>query len=232
MIARAKQELGSDVNRSLFVRTHMNRRIPIESQLPLSIIRLWSYAAIGERTPVYPRDISALRLRIRIIGVRGIWENKEAIPPAQILPSAIRYPSGIGRISYPVTVVLHPAIHVVWIRIVHAHVIELGNRQIVALPPIVAPVVGIPNSAVISRDQMIGVVGVHPNIVHVTMHPVRYPAETFSTVLTHDHAQVRLVNLVLVLGIHHQVRKIKWTPDHQIAGVATRPALAPIIRAV
>src|SRR6202035_2085887 len=39
MIARAEQELRSDVNRSFLIRAHVNRSIPIEAQFLLAIVR-------------------------------------------------------------------------------------------------------------------------------------------------------------------------------------------------
>ena len=39
MVARAEQKLRSDVDRSLLVGTHVNRRIPVEAQFFLVVIR-------------------------------------------------------------------------------------------------------------------------------------------------------------------------------------------------
>ena len=38
MIARAEQELRANVNRALLIRAHVDRRVPVEAQLPFSVI--------------------------------------------------------------------------------------------------------------------------------------------------------------------------------------------------
>src|SRR2546430_4749734 len=73
--------------------------------------------------------------------------------------------------------------------VVHAHVIELRNRQIIALPPGIAAIVGIPNAAVITDDEVIGIVGIHPNIVEIPVRSVSDSAETSAAVLAHDQGK-------------------------------------------
>jgi len=48
---------------------------------------------------------------------------------------------------------------------VHTDVIELRDRKVLGLPPTIAAIVRIPETAVVTGDQMIGIVGIDPNIV-------------------------------------------------------------------
>src|SRR5882724_11224490 len=101
------------------------------------------------RDAIYPRDESSLRLRVHIFRISRAGENEKAVAAPQILPAAVCDSSGISRIADPFTIVLRAPENVVRIGIIHADVIKLRNWQILRLPPIVSPVVGIPNSSVI-----------------------------------------------------------------------------------
>ena len=51
------------------------------------------------------------------------------------------------------------------ISVIDTHVIELPDRQIIAFPPTVAAILGIPDAAIVARDDIVGIRGIDPNIV-------------------------------------------------------------------
>src|SRR4029077_18424581 len=123
-------------------------------------------------------NISALRFRVNIIGVRRIRKNPEAVSAEKVLPAIVGYPARILRVTNPRAVVLQSSKNVIRIRLIHADVIKLRNRQVVALPPRISAVVGIPDSTVITCNQMIGIFRIHPYIVKVPMGRATDDAET------------------------------------------------------
>jgi len=108
--------------------------------------------------------------------------------------------AGIFRLAHPGAVVLQPAVHVVRSVHVHAHVVELRDREVVGLPPLVGRVVGIPQAAVVARDQVIGVARIDPHVVEVTVRAARDVAVSSVRVRADDQRPVRLVDPVLVLA--------------------------------
>src|ERR1700675_301701 len=117
------------------------------------------------------------------------------------------------------------------ISLIHADVIKLGNREVVALPPGISAVVGIPDAAIVAGDQMIGVIGIDPNIVEVAVSTLRDGAETLAAIFTHDQHKIGLINFIFVFGIDDQVAKIERAPHHPIAAVALLPGLSSIVGA-
>ena len=209
----------------------MDWRVPVESQLALSVVLFRLDQTAFERDPIDSPNKAALRFSVNIVCIGRIGKHPESVSSKNIFPAAIGDSARVLRIAYPHAVVLQPAKNVIGVGVVHAHVIELRNRQIIALPPGIAAIVGIPNAAVITDDEVIGIVGIHPNIVEIPVRSVSDSAETSAAVLAHDQGKVRLVNFVLVFRIYDQVREIKWPPYHPIAAVALFPRFAPIIGA-
>src|SRR5438477_4066374 len=79
VIARAKQELGSDVESTLLIRAHVNGRIPIEAQLAFAIIRLRLDTSRLQCGPIHAADGAALGLGIDVAWFRGIGKDPESI---------------------------------------------------------------------------------------------------------------------------------------------------------
>jgi hypothetical protein len=73
------------------------------------------------------------------------------------------------RVAHPHAVVLQAAENVIRLGVVRTYVIELRNRKIIAFPPGVAAVLGIPNASVIAGDHMISILGIHPHTVEITV---------------------------------------------------------------
>src|ERR1700730_5802169 len=117
----------------------------------------------------------------------------------------------------------------VGISLIHTDVIKLRNRQVVALPPSISAVVGIPDATIIASDQMVGIIGIYPHIMEVAVSTLRNGAETFAAIFTHDQYQVRLLDFIFVLGIDNQVAEIERPPHHPVAAIAFLPSFSAII---
>src|ERR1700738_194844 len=164
----------------------MNRRVPIEAELPFSVIRFGFNETRFQGGAVHAANESALRFGIHIIWIGRICERPETVPAKKIFPAAVGNSSRVLRVASPDAVVLQPPVNMVGIRLVHAYVIKLGNWQVVALPPGVPAIVGIPDPAIGAGDQMIGVIGIDPDIVEVAVGTLGNGAETFAAIFTHD----------------------------------------------
>src|SRR3984893_6434991 len=119
----------------------------------------------------------------------------------------------------------------VGISLVHADVIKLGNRQVVALPPGISAIVGIPDTSIVAGDQMIGVIGIDPHIVEVAVGTPGNGAETFAAIFAHDQYKVGFVNFIFVFGIDNQVSEIDRPPHHPVAAIPLLPGLSSVIGA-
>src|SRR5713101_656132 len=106
MIARAKQKLGPDVDRSFLSWTHMNRRVPVVAQLAFFVLRQRLNAARLERLAIDSADVTTLRFGIQIIIVGSVGKDPEAVAAVNVLPTIVRNTAGIGRVANPGTVVL------------------------------------------------------------------------------------------------------------------------------
>src|SRR5258708_3397151 len=210
----------------------MNRSIPVEAQLPFSIIGFRLDQPAFQRDPVDSPNKAALRFGLNVVLLVGRTRKPpEPVPSKKIFPAAVGNPAWILRVAYPHAVVLQTAENVVRISIVRAHVIELRDGKIVPLPPSVAAIVRIPNASVIRGDNVIGIVRIHPHIVKIAVRAVPDSAEALPSVLAHDQREVWLVHFVLVFRINDQIGEVKRPPYHPIAAVPLFPRLATIVGA-
>src|SRR5206468_1247576 len=109
------------------------------------------------RLPIDASEVAALRLGVYIRGVARIGEYPEAIASVQILPLRLGDATRVLRLAGPRAVVLQPAVDLVRPVVVDAYVIELRDRQCFRFPPLVSRVVRVPQPAVVTHDEMIGV---------------------------------------------------------------------------
>src|SRR5262249_32402925 len=109
--------------------------------------------------------------------------------------------------------------------------IKLRNRKVLGLPPLAAAVMRIPKTAIVTRNHLLWIRRVYPNIMHVAMHSLKAPddGEALPAVLAQNQNPIRLENTIWIFRINSQVRKIKWTPYHPLAFVALFPGHAAII---
>src|ERR1700680_1901472 len=115
MVARAEQELRSDVNSALLIRAQVNRRVPVEAQLAFAIALLGLDATRCQRRLIYASDVATLRFGIDVRGIGGIRKDPESISVVEIFPAAVGDAAGIGGIAHPRTVILQAAVHMVGI---------------------------------------------------------------------------------------------------------------------
>src|SRR5204863_5959488 len=169
----------------------MDGRVPVEAQL-LVVARLGLDVAVGARPAIDPPDESALRLGIDRVGTARVHQRPESVAPVEILPGRVGDAAGPRRVTHPGAVVLQAAVHLVRVLVVDAHVIELRDGKVVALPPAVAAVVGNPQAAVVSADDMLRILRIDPEIVPVAVRAAAAAAEAAATVLAGNERVVGL----------------------------------------
>src|SRR5580765_311151 len=189
VVARTKKKLRSDIQRALFTGTHVNRSIPVEAELAFAVVGLRLNRAGFQRETIHAADFTALGFGVDVVGIGRIGKYPKAVAAEQVFPAAVSDTAGILRIANPDAVVLQTAENVIRICVVGADVVELRNRQIGALPPTAAAVIGIPDTTVIPSDQVIGVFGIDPDVVKITVRAAADGAETFAAVFAHDQRQ-------------------------------------------
>src|SRR5450830_82785 len=79
---------------------------------------------------------------------------------------------------------------------------------------------------------MVGVLRIHPHVVEIAVRAAADAAERRSAVGAHDERTVRLVDAVLVLRVHDEVREIERPPGHVLAAVPQLPCLAAVVRPI
>src|SRR4029077_7496431 len=84
VVARPEKELCADVNRALLVLAHVDRSVPVEAQLPFSVVLLGLDAAALEREPVYTGDVTALGFGVNVTGISRVREDPEAISSKEV----------------------------------------------------------------------------------------------------------------------------------------------------
>ena len=175
---------------------------------------------------MHAADEPALHLGVGEIGVGRVRERPEAVAVVQVLPPTVRDAARIRRVARPRAVVLQPAVHLVRVLVVHAHVVELRERQVVALPPTAAAVVRDPQPAVVAAHDVLRVGRVDPEVVPVAVRSTGSRAEARATVGRDDQPSAHLEHAVLVLRIHDQLREVERAPHHHLAAIALleRPA--------
>ena len=230
LIARAEQELAADVERLLVGRAQRDRRVPVPAKL---LVQAGLGLDVAElvRVDVDAADVAALVFGIDVVRIGRIGVDPEAVAAVEVFPARIRDAAGIARIAAPGAVVLQAAEHVVRIRVVDAHVIELRDRQVVALPPLVAAVVGQPEAAIVAGDHVLDIVRIDPDAVHVAMHAVEAAdrREALAAVIAADQRAIGLVDELRVDRIDDQMREVERTPDHPLALVALLPGAAAVV---
>ena len=71
------------------------------------------------------------------------------------------------------------------IRVVHAHVVELRNRQVHQMPPAEAAINAGPQAAIIAAKDQVGVAGINPNCMVIAV-GIGGGAEAASAVRAHQ----------------------------------------------
>src|SRR5215469_5407615 len=113
MIARPEKELSANVDSALLGGAHVNGRVPVEAKFFLTIIGQRLDAPSFVRMAVDASDFPALGFGVDVVGIGRVLEHPEAVATIHVFPAGIDDAAGIGRISYPRTVVLQAAIDVI-----------------------------------------------------------------------------------------------------------------------
>src|SRR6266478_5766139 len=113
MVVRAEQEFSANVNRALFIWAHVNRRIPIEAQLFLTVQRQGLDRPTFVCEAIDSANLAALRFGVDVSGIGGIGKHPETVAAKHVFPAGIAHTAGIRGISYPGTVVLQAAVNVI-----------------------------------------------------------------------------------------------------------------------
>src|SRR5204862_6264706 len=97
------------------------------------------------------------------------------------------------RIAYDLTVLLEAAIDEIRIFVVDNDMIELRDRQILALPPFAPTVIRVPHPAIVTSEHRLRISWINPDIMRVTVRPLKtaYHSEAFTPVLTQDQRTIR-----------------------------------------
>src|SRR5206468_3244593 len=97
----------------------------------------------------------------------------KTIAAVEIFPTIIRDSAGIFLIAHPGTIVLKTTVDLVRVLVVDADVIELADREVICLPPLVATVITIPEATVVAPDDIFRVGRVDPYVMPVTVRSAR-----------------------------------------------------------
>ena len=226
-----------------------HRRVPVPPQLALLVValrrvRLRLHLRVRQgpcdgpnprplpRRPVHAEQVAALRLGDHHVRVGRVHHREEAVARAHVVPVARANPlvrPGVRRRA-PRTVVLQAAAHVIRVLHVHADLVELGDRQVAELVPVVGAVPAHRHAAVAAQDQVVRVRRVDPQRVVVQVHAGRrVGSEVAPSVGRPVHAGTAQVHALGVVGVHPYLAVIHGT----IVGRAqVLPRLAPVGGAV
>src|SRR2546423_15126806 len=231
-ITRPEEELRSDIDRAALRGTNVDGRVPVESQLLLLVMRQWLDIARLMRAPVDAADRPTLGFCVEVVGIGRIDEHPEAVTAVHVFTLVSRDAARIFRRPDPGAVVLEAAVDVIGPVHVDTDVIELRDGQVVALPPLIAGVVRIPQTAVVPRDQVIGVVRIHPYVVEIAVRSARDVAEALPTVRADDETAVWFVDAIRFTRIDDQIGEVERPPDHVLAAIEHLPRLAAVVGAI
>ena len=181
--------------------------------------------------PIHPADVSALIFRINVVGISRVDEGVKAIAVEDIFPARVGNAARVLRVADPTTVVLQTAINPIRISVVNAHVVKLGNWQVIALPPFGTAIVGIPNAAIIPGDDSLRIGRINPHIVHVAVcaSEAADHRKALAAVFAENQRAIGLEHAIGIFRVDDQVRKIKRTPNHPVALVPLCPGLSTIV---
>src|ERR1051325_1046680 len=147
----------------------MDRRVPVEMQFLLVVSRLRLDAACAQCMPVDSSNFAALRFRINVVGIGGVFKYPEPIAVINVFPARIRDATGIRGIAHPNAVVLQSAIDVIRTRIVNAYVVELRRWQVPGTRPARTTITAAPEAAIVTGINLVCIIRVNPHSVIVTV---------------------------------------------------------------
>ena len=183
------------------------------------------------RVAIHAADLAALGFGIDVVRIGRVFEHPEAVAAEHVFPARVADAAGIRRIAHPGAVVLQAAIDVIGVRVVHADVIELRDRQVHLVLPARSAIFAAPQTAIIARIHNVRIRRIDPDVVKIAVRRVGHHAETLPAIHAEQQNKIGLENLVLIFGIDDQIGEIKRPPHHELAGIQPLPGLAAVIGA-
>ena len=99
------------------------------------------------------------------------------------------------------------------------------------MPPAVRTVVRDPQAAVVAGEDLLRVCRIDEHVMHIAMHAVEAAdrREAPAAVVAGDQRAVGLEEVLRILRVDDQVRKVERAPDHPLALVALLPGGAAVV---
>src|SRR5205807_8428861 len=89
-----------------------------------------------------------------------------------------------------------------------------------------------PQTAVVARDQVVGVARIDPPVMDVSVRAARDAAEALPPVGADDEPAVDFVDSVRTTRIHDEICEVERPPDHVLAAIEHLPRLAAVLGAI
>src|SRR5688500_6269991 len=162
----------------------MDRSIPVITQFSFTVLRRGLNISSLVGLAVNSCDTTTLIFRVDVVGIGRIYKHPKAVASIHVLPATVCDTSRILGVANPGTVILQATVNVIGHVHVHADMIKLRDGQVLGLPPSVASIIRIPKATIITSNHMIGVIGINPHVVEVSMCAPGDVAKTLATIVT------------------------------------------------
>src|SRR5690349_1655933 len=169
VIARTEEELGSQIESVLVVGAYLDRSVPVEAQLLLSVLRVGFDGARLMGPAIHAPNLASLSFGVDVVTIGWVFPHPEAVAAVHVFPTRIAHAAGIRRVADPRTVVLQSAVNVIGNIVIDAYVIELRDRQVYLVLPARAAIEAAPQTSVVRSEDDVGVIRIDPDIVEVAV---------------------------------------------------------------
>ena len=225
--------VGPKIQAVTVVGVQRKGRVPRESK-GRRVWRGWLDARGPEGRQVHPIEGAALVHGVHLAVACGL--DVKPVAKQDLLPVFVSDATGMphrGR-SDPGTVVLHPSVHVVGLRIVDCDVVKLTHGKVVHKGPVVPAVAADVESPIVAVDEVIGVGGVNVQGVMIRVHPTIWQDDVkrAATVRRLRHHAPQAVDVVLVGRIAVDLGVVERTVSDVAVGGLASEGRAAVVRAV
>ena len=220
------QAVGRVVDHHRVVLRGDDRRVPVEAQRLVAVGDALRFA----RVEVGPRERAELRLVVQV-AVGQVHDVVEPVAAAHRLPVLEHDRPAAALAARPAhrPVVLQAAVHVVGHLVVEADGVELRQRQLVRVVPVLPAVEGDPHAVVVAEDHVLRVLRVDPERVVVAAEPERR-RPGLPAVLGLEHADAQHVGVVHVGRVDPDVHVVVAGPAaHRVLLVHLPPRLPAVV---
>ena len=243
-VGRPEEHVRARVQHLVVMGRQQHRRVPVPPQLALVVVFALRRVRLRLRVRQGPRDgpnprplprrsvhaeqVAALRLGDHHVRVGRVHHREEAVTRAHVVPVARTNPLVRPRVRRraPRTVVLQAAAYVIRVLHVHADLVELGDRQVAELVPVVGAVPAHRHAAVAAQDQVVRVRRIDPQRMMVQVHAGRrVGSEVAPAVGRPVHAGTAQVHALGVVGVHPNLAVVHGAV---VGRAQVLPRLAPV----